>query len=138
MIISSRIHIADEDIRFEYIRSGGPGGQNVNKVSSAVRLRVRLDAIQGLDEAGRARLVILAGSRLTSDGELLLRAESHRTQEANRTEALARLAELLRQAGTAPRRRRPTRPTRASRERRLDAKSRRSALKAGRRGSVEY
>lgn len=133
MHIPPSIHIQDEDIRFECIRSCGPGGQNVNKVATAVRLRVRVEAISGLDEEGRARLAALAGKRITAEGELVLRAESHRTQEANRRAALERLARLVSQAAERPRPRTATRPTRASKERRLAAKARHSRLKALRR-----
>jgi ribosome-associated protein len=137
MHITPRIHIEDDDIRFEYIRSCGPGGQNVNKVATAVRLRVHMDAIAGLDEDGRARLAVLAGKRLTADGELILRSDAHRTQEANRTAALTRLAHIVAQAAIRPKTRKPTRPTRASKERRLDAKARQSRLKAQRRGAED-
>jgi ribosome-associated protein len=137
MHITSRIHIEDEDIRFECIRSCGPGGQNVNKVATAVRLRVRLDAIAGLDEDGRARLAVLAGRRLTGDGELVLRAESHRTQEGNRNAALERLAALVAQAAVRPKARKATRPSRASKERRLASKAKQSRLKALRRGAED-
>jgi ribosome-associated protein len=137
MHITSRIHIEDEDIRFECIRSCGPGGQNVNKVATAVRLRVRLDAIAGLDEDGRARLAVLAGRRLTGDGELVLRAESHRTQEGNRKAALERLAALVAQAAVRPKARKATRPSRASKERRLASKAKQSRLKALRRGAED-
>jgi ribosome-associated protein len=134
MHITSRIHIEDDDIRFECIRSCGPGGQNVNKVATAVRLRVRLDAIAGLDEDGRARLSALAGRRLTADGELVLRSETRRTQEGNRRAALERLAELVARAAVRPKARKATKPSRASTERRLASKARHARLKAQRRG----
>jgi len=137
MHITSRISIEDEDIHLEYIRSSGPGGQNVNKVATAVRLRVRLDAIRGLDEEGLARLALLAGKRLTLDGELILRAEAQRTQEGNRRAVLERLASLVAQAAVRPKPRRPTKPTRASKERRLASKSVHSRLKASRRTTTD-
>ena len=135
MFITPRIQINDEDIRLEFIRASGPGGQNVNKVATAVRLRVRLDAIRGLDEEGLRRLEVLAGKRLTVDGELVIRAESQRTQEANRRAALERLTHMVAQAAVRPKARRATKPTRASKERRLASKARQSRLKSLRQGT---
>lgn len=137
MFITPRVRIEDEDIRLEFIRSSGPGGQNVNKVATAVRLRVRLDAIRGLDEDGMARLEVLAGKRVTVDRELVIRAESHRTQEANRKAALERLAHLVAQAAVRPKPRRATKPTKASKERRLASKARQSRLKNLRRSAED-
>ncbi len=135
MHITPRIHIEDEDLQFEFIRASGPGGQNVNKVATAVRLRVRVDAIHGLDDDAFVRLAALAGKRITVDGELIIRAEAHRTQDANRKAALERLALLISQAAVRPKPRRATKPTRASKERRLASKARQSRLKSLRQGT---
>lgn len=112
------------DITFSYLRASGPGGQNVNKVSTAVQLRFDLAGTQLLDAAAKARLRVLAGRRLTLEGAVLITARTQRSQEANRREALAHLADLIARARLAPKQRRATRPTRASQTRRLDSKTR--------------
>ena len=106
------------------MRSSGPGGQNVNQVASTVQLRFDLAASTALAERVKQRLRGLAGRRLTDDGAILIIARNHRTQERNRAEAFARLAELIRRAQVEPRPRRPTRPTRASQAKRLEGKTR--------------
>lgn len=121
------------DLDFVFIRASGPGGQNVNKVSSAVQLRFDTRGFTIIDDAVRERLTRLAGRRLNSDGVLVLEAQRFRTQEGNRADALARLAALLEAAGKAPKPRRATKPTRAARERRLDAKQQQGAAKRLRR-----
>ncbi len=131
--IDSRVVIPDSDLSLSFVRSAGPGGQNVNKVATAAQLRFDLAGTQALDEAVKLRLRRLAGRRVAADGSLLIVARNHRTQERNRREALERLADLIRQALVEPRRRKPTRPTRASRERRLENKTRRGRTKELRR-----
>jgi len=117
---------------FEFSRSGGPGGQNANKVSSAVELRFDVRRSQALSPSVRARFMRLAGSRLTKDGVLVIRADRFRTQEMNRSDARNRLAELVAEAAYEPKKRIKTRPTRASKERRIEGKTRRSDVKRGR------
>ena len=122
--VTPRIVIPDDELVERFIRSSGPGGQNVNKVATAVQLRYDLEHSRALSEAAKVRLRSLSGRRLTADGSILIIARNHRTQERNRREAEQRLAELIRRALEVPRLRKPTRPTRASHERRLEHKAR--------------
>jgi ribosome-associated protein len=112
-----------------FVRASGPGGQNVNKVSTAAQLRFDVGQSRSLPAAVRRRLLALAGNRATQDGVLIITSRVHRTQEANRAEARARLNELIARAQVAPKTRRPSRPTLGSKIRRLTAKSRRSSSK---------
>jgi len=130
--IAPGVTLDDEDIAVEGVRASGPGGQNVNKVSSAIALRLDLSRIAGMDEAMRARLLALAGRRVTEAGTLVIKAQSHRTQIANRADALERVLDLLRAAAVAPRKRVPTRVSAGSRARRMDDKRRRAQVKRGR------
>jgi ribosome-associated protein len=127
--ISGEISLADDDLTWSFVRASGPGGQNVNKVASAVQLRFDLAGTRSLEPAVKARLQALAGRRVTADGSLIITARTQRTQEGNRREALQRLRELVLRALVVPKVRRATRPTRASRERRLEGKTRRHATK---------
>src|SRR5579863_10392721 len=136
--INAALSIDEREIEESFIRASGPGGQNVNKVSSAVQLRFDARASPSLPEDVRARLMRLAGSRLTQDGVLIINAQRHRNQARHRAEALGRLVELIRRAAIAPRPRRPTKPTKAARERRIEAKKRRAGLKRLRRSSPHY
>jgi ribosome-associated protein len=130
--ITPAIIVPDEEIVERFVRASGPGGQHVNKTSTAVELRFDVLGSPSLAEEVKARLAKLAGSRLTLDGVLVLFAQGARSQEMNRQEARARLAELIRRATEKPKPRRPTKPTYSSKLKRLDAKSQRSSIKSGR------
>jgi ribosome-associated protein len=132
--IAPGVSVAADAIRLQFARSGGPGGQNVNKLNTKAQLWVRIDHIVGLSNRALARLRTLAGSRLTQQDEIHLRAETERSQEANREEVFERLRELIVQARVEPKPRRKTRPSRASKQRRLESKRRRGQIKSGRRG----
>jgi ribosome-associated protein len=132
-VVTPRITIPDDEISFSFLRSSGAGGQNVQKVESAVQLRFPAATSASLPEPVRERLLRLAGRRLTAGGEIVITAQRHRTQLRNREDALERLFELIREAATPPPPpRRPTRPTKASKERRLTAKGVRAGIKQGR------
>ena len=135
--ISSELVIPDEDLEWKFIRASGPGGQNVNKVSSAAQLRFLLPQNSTLPAAVQQRLRRLAGQKLNDDGSILIAARSERSQDQNRREALARLEALVREALVTPKIRKKTKPTRASKERRIESKKRRSSTKRHRQSSWE-
>lgn len=127
--ITDRIGIDESEIEESFVRSSGPGGQNVNKLSTAVQLRFDVRHSPTLPNDVAIRLMRLAGRRMTKDGVLVLTAQNHRTQERNRAEAMERLIDLIQQAAVKPTPRRATRPTKASKERRIESKKRRSGIK---------
>jgi ribosome-associated protein len=132
--ITRRLALDPADLAESFVRASGPGGQNVNKLSTAVQLRYPIDRLVGMPPDMRERLVNLAGRRLTAEGELVLIAERFRTQAQNREDALARLVELLKEASIRPKPRIATRPTRASKVRRVEGKVKRGAIKRARGG----
>jgi ribosome-associated protein len=130
--VNDAISIDESELDERFVRASGPGGQNVNKVATAVELRFDAARSSAISDEVRRRLRALAGSRMSEDGILLIDARRHRTQSLNRKDARERLAQLIRQAAVPPRRRRRTRPTAASKERRIVSKRRRSDAKRSR------
>jgi ribosome-associated protein len=127
--ITPTISIDENELEFVFVRSSGPGGQNVNKVATAVQLRFDVAASPSLDETTKSRLALLAGNRMTNDGVLIINARRHRTQERNREDAVSRFVGLVREASKQPKIRRKTKPSAASKERRLVDKHKRGELK---------
>lgn len=133
--ITSTISIEDDELSESFVRSSGPGGQNVNKVSTAVELRFDASKSPSLPEPVKARLARIAGHRMTKDGMLIIQADRFRTQDANRKDARDRLVELIKAATVVPKKRIKTKPTRASKERRVEGKKKRGDVKKMRRSS---
>ncbi|MGL4551692.1 MAG: alternative ribosome rescue aminoacyl-tRNA hydrolase ArfB [Gemmataceae bacterium] len=134
MTIDDRFEIPDDELAWTFARSGGPGGQNVNKVNSRAILHWRLAANASLPPHVRDRIRALERNRLTTEGELVIQSQTHRTQERNREACLQRLADIVRRAATVPRARKATKPTRGSQVRRMEAKKARGRTKQDRRG----
>jgi ribosome-associated protein len=132
--IAPGILVDESELRFEFVRATGPGGQNVNKLATAVQLRWDVAATAALPEAAKLRLRRLAGRRMTAEGALVIEARRHRTQEQNRQDALERLKTLVERALQPPKPRRATRPSAAARQKRLEAKKKRGEIKRLRRG----
>jgi ribosome-associated protein len=132
LTVTPDLSIPDTELEERFVRASGPGGQNVNKVATAVELRFDAARSSVLTDEMLVRLRTIAGTRMTADGILVIDARRHRTQAQNREDARARLAELVRQAAARPRRRRKTKPTRGSIEKRIESKKRRAETKRGR------
>ena len=128
--VTEGIALDETELEFSFIRASGPGGQNVNKVSTAVQMRFDARRSPSLPNEVSIRLQKLAGARLTQDGVIVITATRHRTQERNRADAIERLVDLIAKAAVEPVKRKPTRPTKASRQRRLESKSLRGGVKA--------
>jgi ribosome-associated protein len=137
LTVSDRVAIPEHELVERFVRAPGPGGQNVNKVATAVELRFDIKGSQALPEPVRARLLARRDRRITTEGVLVLAAHRHRTQDRNREDARERLLELVRSALHAPKKRVATKPTRASKERRLAGKQHRAKVKRARKGSWE-
>jgi ribosome-associated protein len=136
--VTDTISIDESEIEESFVRSSGPGGQNVNKLSTAVQLRFDVRHSPSLPNDVAIRLMALAGRRITKDGVLVLIAQSHRTQERNRADAMERLTALIKEASVKPIPRRATKPTKASKQRRIEGKKRRSGIKDMRRSKPSW
>jgi len=137
LFINYNISIDENEIHEDFVRSSGPGGQNVNKVATAVQLRFNVTPSSSLPDDVKERLVKIAGKKITKDGELVIKAARFRTQEMNRKDALERLIDLIKRAIVVPRPRRKTKPTKASKERRMEMKHKRSEVKTMRRSTIK-